>query len=125
MKKHCDRSHQIACCNCDGSTVAVFDPPSVKHPGGKDPPLGDLAPWSPNCYKSILKLIMQVTHHDDIHFLALDDREASSLLDALALVAMTAESVPGVVLPDHMRITMFNLFVNLHSQTKATQSSAR
>ena len=68
---------------------------------------------------------MQVTHHDDIHFLALDDREASSLLDALALVAMTAESVPGVVLPDHMRITMFNLFVNLHSQTKATQSSAK
>ena len=68
---------------------------------------------------------MQVTHHDDIHFLALDDREASSLLDALALVAMTAESVPGVVLPDHMRITMFNLFANLHGHTEVTQSSAR
>jgi len=68
---------------------------------------------------------MQVTHYDDIHYLALDDREASSLLDALALVAMTAESDPGVVLPDHMRITMFNLFANLHSQTKATQSPAK
>lgn len=68
---------------------------------------------------------MQVTHYNDIHYLALDDREASSLLDALALVAMTAESDPGIVLPDHMRITMFNLFANLHSQTKATQSPAK
>ena len=105
--------------------MAVFDPPSVKHPGGKDPPLGGLAPWLPTRYTLSLKLIMQVTRYDDIHFLALDDREASSLLEALALVAMTAESDLGVVLTDHMRITMFNLFVNLHSQTNATQSSAR
>ena len=65
---------------------------------------------------------MRVTHLDDEHLISLSSQEASALVDACAMVMVAAESVPEVVLPDHLTMVLAGIFQQLSCSTKAAQS---
>ena len=64
---------------------------------------------------------LRVTHLEDEHLISLSSQEASSLVDACAMVLIAAESVPEVALPAHVTTVLASVFEHLSATAKAAQ----
>ena len=65
---------------------------------------------------------MRITHCGDEHLIALNAKEASTLLDAAVLIAVAVDSVPDVALPVEMASLLGDIFSGL-SKTVSKEES--
>lgn len=62
---------------------------------------------------------MRIAHSTDTHIVCLTDAEASSLVDACALIVLAVQSDPRIAMPAHMGTVLCALFEGLRSEVSA------
>lgn len=68
---------------------------------------------------------MRITRYQDEHLISLTAPEAARLVDACALLALAADSVPGSPLPPEMATLLSELFEGLKRTAGASSSVPR